>query len=188
MLSMHWQQLGCLAIEWQPRPPSGRQPTLCRGCLYAMDDVCEDFFSEGRGSSRQREGSVVMRAIDDDMKCYFCEVGMGDCQPTDVTSASGASKVAHRSCYNGHHALQRIIDKLAEDNPELDAHANPASGRPGALQGDGALPSVHAARAQWAAARGSQILRRRNDAADSLGQEGESTLADLQPVLGVVRR
>jgi hypothetical protein len=62
---------------------------------------------------------LIMRAIDNDMKCYFCELGMGNCQPTDVASALGASKVAHRSCYNGHHALQRIIDKLAEDNPEF---------------------------------------------------------------------
>lgn len=83
-------------------------------------DICEDLeqvLPSPRSSGNKR--SAIEAAIEADAPCSLCDLGVGDNSPSELTMALGGRRVSHKTCYNGSHCLQRIVDKLSEDDPGI---------------------------------------------------------------------
>lgn len=93
--------------------------------VRSMDEVvdcCESILSpSGARSQKPGQSGLIAHAIDEDGICPFCELGMGDCSASELTTAMGRSRVCHRSCYNGARSLQRLVDKLSDEVPDIKA-------------------------------------------------------------------
>jgi hypothetical protein len=69
--------------------------------------------SRGGRSSAQR----LQEHIDNGAPCYVCQQSLGS-QASALTLQLSVTQPAHKACYNGAHALQRIVQGLASSLPQ----------------------------------------------------------------------
>jgi hypothetical protein len=60
----------------------------------------------------------LSRAIEQNDLCFVCEDELGSCSVDELSAGLGARQICHKGCYNGSHALARIMQSLSDVIPE----------------------------------------------------------------------
>lgn len=73
----------------------------------------------GTSPRTPRHGSCrLLRAIEENDLCFVCEDELGSCSVDELSAGLGVRQICHKGCYNGSHALSRIMQSLSDVIPE----------------------------------------------------------------------